>query len=209
MALEIAIRALELEGEVIVPSFTFVATAHALWWQGIRPVFCDIDPATHCLDPAAVERHLTPRTTGILGVHLWGRACDVEGLEALAGRHGLKLLFDAAHAFGVSHRGRMIGSFGRCEVLSFHATKFFNALEGGAIVTNDGELAAKTRLMRNFGFSRPRQRDLHRHQRQDDRSVGGDGADQPGFARLPCSTPTAATTWLTATRSGRSPACAW
>jgi dTDP-4-amino-4,6-dideoxygalactose transaminase len=152
VALEIAIRALGLQGEVIVPSFTFIATAHALQWQDITPVFCDIDPRTHNIAPAQVERMITPRTSGIIGVHLWGRPCDVEGLEAIARESGLALLFDAAHAFGCSWRQRMIGSFGRAEVFSFHATKFLNTCEGGAIVTNDSELAGRCRLMRNFGF---------------------------------------------------------
>jgi dTDP-4-amino-4,6-dideoxygalactose transaminase len=152
IALEIAIRALGLEGEVIVPSWTFVATAHALYWQGITPVFADIDPATHNLDPDAVRRMITPRTTGIIGVHLWGRAALVDELQAIADEHGLKLMFDAAHAFGSTYKGRSIGCFGACEVLSFHATKAFNTMEGGAVVTNDDELAAAMRLMRNFGF---------------------------------------------------------
>ncbi|MGH8488238.1 MAG: DegT/DnrJ/EryC1/StrS family aminotransferase [Gammaproteobacteria bacterium] len=153
IALEIAIRALALTGEVIVPSYTFIATAHALHWQGITPVFADIDPATHNLDPAAVRRMITPRTTGIIGVHLWGRGAPVDELQAIADEHGLQLLFDAAHAFGCSHTGRMIGGFGRAEVLSFHATKFFNTFEGGAVVTNEDELAGAMRLMRNFGFA--------------------------------------------------------
>jgi dTDP-4-amino-4,6-dideoxygalactose transaminase len=153
IALEIAIRALGLEGEVIVPAYTFVATAHALQWQGITPVFADIDPVTHTLDPEAVRRMITPRTSGIIGVHLWGRACAVEALQALADERGLKLMFDAAHAFTNTHAGRKIGNFGACEVLSFHATKFFNSFEGGAVVTNDDELARTMRLMRNFGFS--------------------------------------------------------
>jgi dTDP-4-amino-4,6-dideoxygalactose transaminase len=152
VALEIVIRALDLKGEVIVPAFTFVATAHALQWQEITPVFADIDPATHLLDPESVERMITPRTSAILGVHLWGQGCEVGALEAVARRRGLKLLFDAAHAFGCTHRGRMIGSFGDAEVFSFHATKFVNCLEGGAVVTNDDELARRVRLMKNFGF---------------------------------------------------------
>ncbi len=152
VALEIAIRALGLEGEVIVPAFTFVATAHALQWLGITPVFADIDPSTHNLDPDSVRRKITPRTTGIIGVHLWGRGAPVEELQAIADEYRLELMFDAAHAFGCSHRGRMIGGFGRCEVFSFHATKFFNTFEGGAIVTNDDGLAETIRLMRNFGF---------------------------------------------------------
>lgn len=153
VALEIAIRALGLEGEVIVPSYTFIATAHALSWQAITPVFADIDPLTHTLDPASVRSMVTPRTTGIIGVHLWGRAAPVEALQDIADEHGLKLMLDAAHAFGCSHGGKMIGNFGACEVMSFHATKFFNTFEGGAIVTNDDELAETMRLMRNFGFS--------------------------------------------------------
>lgn len=153
IALEIAIRALGLSGEVIVPSFTFVATAHALQWQQITPVFCDVDPATHNMDPARVEELITPRTTGIVGVHVWGRPCDVEALEAIAARRSLRLIFDAAHAFGCTHGGRMIGGFGAAEVFSFHATKFLNSGEGGAVATNDDDLAARMRLMRNFGFS--------------------------------------------------------
>jgi dTDP-4-amino-4,6-dideoxygalactose transaminase len=152
IALEIAIRALGLSGEVIVPSFTFVATAHALQWQEITPVFCDIDPTTHRLNPTQVEKMITPRTSGIIGVHTWGRPCDIDGLESLARRRGLELLFDAAHAFACAYKGKFVGGFGRCEIFSFHATKFFNSFEGGAILTNDDALAEKTRLMRNFGF---------------------------------------------------------
>lgn len=152
VALEIAIRAAGLEGEVIVPSFTFVATAHALQWQGITPVFCDADPVTHTIDPDEVERHITPRTTGIMGVHVWGQPCAVERLSLIARRHNLKLLFDASHAFGCSYGGRMIGNFGSAEVFSFHATKFFNTMEGGAVVTNDDEIARRALLLKNFGF---------------------------------------------------------
>jgi dTDP-4-amino-4,6-dideoxygalactose transaminase len=152
IALEIAIRALGLGGEVIVPSWTFVATAHSLYWQGITPVFADIDPSTHNLDPDAVRRMITPRTSGIIGVHLWGRAAPVDALQAIADEHGLKLMFDAAHAFGSSYDGRSIGGFGACEVFSFHATKAFNTMEGGAVTTDDDELAEVMRLMRNFGF---------------------------------------------------------
>jgi len=153
VALEIAIRALGLSGEVIVPSFTFIATAHALQWQEITPVFCDVKRNDPTLDPERVEQMITPRTTGIIGVHLWGHACDVEALGEIASRHNLRLIFDSAHAFGCSHGGRMIGGFGDAEVFSFHATKFVNSLEGGAVVTNDDELAKRTRLMQNFGFT--------------------------------------------------------
>jgi len=153
IGLELLIRALELRGEVIVPAFTFVATAHALQWQEITPVFADVDPDTHCLDPVSVRSMITPRTSGIIGVHVWGRPCAIEDLGAIAAEHNLKLLFDAAHAFGCSHRGRMIGSFGEAEVFSFHATKLINTFEGGAIVTDNDALAEKLRLMQNFGFA--------------------------------------------------------
>jgi dTDP-4-amino-4,6-dideoxygalactose transaminase len=152
VALELAVKALDLTGEVIIPSFTFVATAHALQWQGITPVFGDIDRATHNLDPEATEKLISPRTTGIMGVHLWGRPCDTVALERIANDHGLFVMYDAAHAFGCSSRSKMIGTFGSCEVFSFHATKFMNSFEGGAVVTNDDALAEKLRLMRNFGF---------------------------------------------------------
>lgn len=152
-ALGITARALGLCGEVIVPSLTFIATAHALQWHGITPVFCDIDARTHNIDPEAVEALITERTTGILGVHLWGRPCDVEALTRLARAYDLRLIFDAAHAFACSHVGRMLGGHGDAEVFSFHATKFFNTFEGGAVTTNDDGLAEKIALMRNFGFT--------------------------------------------------------
>lgn len=151
-ALEIACRALDLKGEVIVPSYTFVATAHALQWQQITPVFCDMDPATHNIDPAKIERLITPRTTGIIGVHVWGRGCETGAIEEIASRRNLKVMYDASHGFGCTKGGRMLGVFGECEVFSFHATKFMNCFEGGAVVTNNNELAEKMRLMRNFGF---------------------------------------------------------
>src|SRR5207248_8110029 len=116
------------------------------------PVFADIDPRTHMLDPAAVEAAITPRTSAIFGVHLWGRTCDVEALRDIAERRGVQLFFDAAHAFGCARHGTAVGNFGAAEVFSFHATKFFNTFEGGAIATNDDALAERIRLMRNFGF---------------------------------------------------------
>lgn len=152
VGLQLAIRGLGLTGEVIVPSFTFPATVHALAWQGIQPVFCDVDPATHNIDPAAAARLITSKTSGILGVHLWGNPCATRELEALAEQRQIKLLFDAAHAFDCAHEGRMIGNFGDAEVFSFHATKFLNTGEGGAITTNDDGLAAELRRLRNFGF---------------------------------------------------------
>ncbi|PSB55169.1 DegT/DnrJ/EryC1/StrS family aminotransferase [Chamaesiphon polymorphus] len=153
IALELVIRALELKGEVIIPSFTFIATAHALQWQEITPIFCDIDPKTHTINPWRVESLITPRTSGIMGVHVWGQPCDVEALTEISNRHNLKLMFDASHALGCSYNGEMIGNFGSAEVFSFHATKFMNTFEGGAIVTNNDELNQKLRLMKNFGFS--------------------------------------------------------
>ncbi len=150
--LELAIRALGLKGEVIVPAFTFPATVHALALEGVTPVFCDVDPVTHTIDPAAAAALVGPRTAGIVGVHIWGNPCHVDALAELARSRGLALLYDAAHALGCEHRRQMIGNFGDCEVFSFHATKFVNAAEGGAIVTNDDELAVRLRRMRNFGF---------------------------------------------------------
>lgn len=153
VALEIAIRALGLQGEVIVPSLTFIATAHALQWQQIKPVFCDIDPASCTIETSRIEELITPLTTGIIGVHLWGRPCDTDKLQKIAEDHGLSLLYDAAHALGITSGGKMIGSFGDAEVFSFHATKFINSFEGGAVTTNNAELADRIRLMKNFGFS--------------------------------------------------------
>ncbi len=152
-ALEIAARALKFEGEVIIPSYTFIATAHALKWQGITPVFADIDPVTHNVDPARIENLITPRTTGIVGVHVWGRGCETEMIEKIAEKHGLRVMYDASHAFGCTRKGKKIGGNGECEVFSFHATKFINCLEGGAVATNDDDLAQRIRLMTNFGFT--------------------------------------------------------
>ena len=152
LALELAAQAAGLSGEVIVPSFTFIASAHALQWQGLKPVFCDIDPLTYNIDPEAIEALITPATRAILGVHLYGRPCEIERLQQIADRHGLSLLFDAAHAFGCRHQGKPIGGNGLCEVFSFHATKVFNTFEGGAVATNDAALADKVRLLQNFGF---------------------------------------------------------
>jgi dTDP-4-amino-4,6-dideoxygalactose transaminase len=153
VALELAIRGVGMEGEVIVPSMTFVASAHSLQWQGIRPVFCDIDRRTYCIDPEQIERHISEKTTGIMGVHLYGRPCDVTAIRRIADRQGLRVIYDACHALGVSEGGTMIGNFGDCEVFSFHATKLFNTFEGGAVTTNDDELAERLKFMRNFGFA--------------------------------------------------------
>jgi dTDP-4-amino-4,6-dideoxygalactose transaminase len=153
IAQEIAVRAAEIKGEVIMPSFTFVATAHALQWQEITPVFCDVAPGTHHIDPNRVEAMITPRTTAIIGVHVWGIPCAIDELTEIANRRGLHLMFDAAHAIGCSYKGQMIGGFGEAESISFHATKFLNSFEGGAVLTNDDQLANRMRYMRNFGFA--------------------------------------------------------
>ncbi|NUO97876.1 MAG: aminotransferase class I/II-fold pyridoxal phosphate-dependent enzyme [Nonomuraea sp.] len=138
--------------EVIVPSFTWVATAHALEWIGVVPVFCDVDETTANADPEHVERLIGPRTRGILGVHVFGYPCDVDALTRIADRHGLVLLFDAAHALGCTYKGRPVGGFGDAEIFSFHATKFVNSVEGGVIVTDDDALAARVRELRNQGI---------------------------------------------------------
>lgn len=153
VGLQLLLEATGVTGEVIVPSFTFVATAHAVAWQGLTPVFADIDPLTHNIDPVDVARRITPATSAILGVHVWGRPAPVDELTRVARQHQLRLFFDAAHAFGCSAGGRRIGGFGDAEVFSFHATKVFNTFEGGAITTTDAGLAARLRSLRNFGFS--------------------------------------------------------
>jgi len=151
-ALQLAIRAAGLTGEVIVPSLTFAATAHAVSWLGLDPVFCDVDPVTGQIDPDHAESLVTPATSGIMAVHLWGRTAPVAALEDLAARRGLALFFDSSHAFACTHAGRPVGTGGAGEVFSFHATKFVNAFEGGALVTDDDALAARVRSMLNFGL---------------------------------------------------------
>ncbi len=151
--LQLAFQALGLTGEVILPAFTFVATAHAIAWQNLTPVFADIDPTTHQICPDSVASLITASTSAIVPVHLWGDVCDVSALQRIARRHQLKLVYDAAHAFYCRRQGTMVGNFGNCEVFSFHATKFFHTFEGGAIATNDDQLADTLRRTRNFGFA--------------------------------------------------------
>jgi len=153
IGLQLLMRALDVAGEVIVPSFTFVATAHACLWEGLDPVFVDVDPVTHVIDPDQVTARLTERTAAIVGVHLWGRMCPVRELERVAHGHGVPLIFDAAHALGCTYQGMPMGGLGTASVVSFHATKFIQSLEGGAILTPDRQLAERVRLMRNFGFT--------------------------------------------------------
>jgi dTDP-4-amino-4,6-dideoxygalactose transaminase len=152
IGLELLQRALDLKGEVIIPSFTFIATAHSLRWQRIDPVFCDVRLEDHLIDPDQIEALITPRTSAIMAVPIWGQPCDYEVLQNIADKHGLKLIFDSAHAFGCKSSDRYLGGFGDAEVFSFHATKVFSTGEGGAITTNSDKLADKIRLMRNFGF---------------------------------------------------------
>ncbi|WP_326691556.1 MULTISPECIES: DegT/DnrJ/EryC1/StrS family aminotransferase [unclassified Streptomyces] len=139
--------------EVIVPAFTWIASPHALEWAGLVPVFCDVDEETATADPQSVEELIGPRTGGILGVHVYGRPCRVTELAKVAERHGLPLLFDAAHAFGSTYQQQPLGGFGSAEIFSFHATKYINSFEGGALVTNDDEVAERVRAMRNLGLS--------------------------------------------------------
>ncbi|GAA1952083.1 DegT/DnrJ/EryC1/StrS family aminotransferase [Amycolatopsis minnesotensis] len=152
-ALELMLDAAGVTGEVIMPSMTFIATAHSARVRGLQPVFCDIDPVTGCIDPDEVERLITPRTTAIAGVHLWGQPCAVDRLQKIADANGLFLYFDAAQALGSTFEDTPVGSFGSAEVFSFHATKVVNSFEGGAVVTNDGELAEKIRLRHKFGMN--------------------------------------------------------
>ena len=145
------LRALGLSGEVILPSFTFFATGHAVLWNGLRPVFADCDRQTWTIDPVDVERKITERTSAILAVHLYGNPCDIEALASIASRHRLKLIFDAAHAFGSQYGGRPIGQFGDAEVFSLSPTKLLVAGEGGLVATNDRTLARLIRAARNYG----------------------------------------------------------
>jgi dTDP-4-amino-4,6-dideoxygalactose transaminase len=152
LGLQIAMRALGVQGEVVLPALTFVATAHAVAWERLTPVFADVDPETLCMGPAEAAARIGPETGALLGVHLWGRSADPVGLERLARERELPLVFDAAHALGCWHEGRPLAGFGDAAVLSFHATKVANAFEGGVVVTADGELAERVATMRNFGF---------------------------------------------------------
>jgi dTDP-4-amino-4,6-dideoxygalactose transaminase len=151
LGLILALAGLKLEGEVILPSFTFSATAHAIHWNRLKPVFVDILPDTFTLDPSAIEAAITPNTSAILPVHIFGHPCEVFELERIAEKHGLAVLFDAAHAFGSKYRGQRIGCFGDAEIFSFHATKIFPVGEGGCISTQNDSLAEFLMLGRKFG----------------------------------------------------------
>lgn len=151
-ALMCALKALEIKGEVITTPFSFVATTHSLSWMGIRPVFVDVDPVYGNLCPKEVERRVTARTAAILPVHVYGHPCDVDGIQCVAKAHNLKLVYDAAHAFGVKIDGRSILQFGDLSVLSFHATKVFTTFEGGAVVTNNKTYKQRVDLLKDFGI---------------------------------------------------------
>ena len=155
VALITAIRALGLTGDVLTTPFTFPATPHALSWSGLAPVFCDVDPITLNIDPAAVARAVTSRTSAILAVHVYGNPCDVAGLQRIADAHGLRIIYDAAHAFASRVDGRPIGTFGDATMFSFHATKLFHTAEGGALACSDPSLKARIDDLRNFGIHGP------------------------------------------------------
>ncbi|WP_455127551.1 DegT/DnrJ/EryC1/StrS family aminotransferase [Prevotella veroralis] len=147
-----ALQALRITGEVITTPYSFVATTHALWWNGIKPVFVDIDPSTGNIDPKKIEAAITPRTTAILPVHVYGKPCDTEAIQAIADKYGLKVIYDAAHAFGVKVNGESLLNAGDMSTLSFHATKVFNTIEGGAMVMHDEKTKQRIDYLKNFGF---------------------------------------------------------
>ena len=154
-ALQLAYKALALEGEVITTPFSFAATTSTLAWEGLKPIFADINPKTFNIDPAQIEAQITSNTSAIVPVHVFGNPCDVEAIQAIADKHKLKVVYDAAHAFGSEYKDQSVLNFGDISTLSFHSTKLFHTIEGGAVITNDDELAEKVRLMINFGISSP------------------------------------------------------
>jgi len=153
IALVTALQALRVTGEVITTPFSFVATAHSLLWNGLEPVFVDIEPVTCNLDPDKIEAAITPKTTAIMPVHCYGNPCDVERIQKIADTYGLKVIYDAAHAFGVKYKGESLLNYGDLSVLSFHATKVFNTFEGGAIVSPDAKTKQRIDYLKNFGFA--------------------------------------------------------
>lgn len=148
-----ALQALHISGEVITTPYSFVATTHSIWWNGCKPVFVDIDPATGNIDPDRIEEAITSRTTAIMPVHVYGKPCDTKRIKEIADRHGLKVIYDAAHAFGVEVNGESILNAGDMSTLSFHATKVFNTIEGGAMVMKDAETKKRIDYLKNFGFA--------------------------------------------------------
>lgn len=152
IALMVACQSLRLSGDVITTPFTFAATPHVLTWNNINPIFCDIDPITMNIDADKIESMITPQTTGILAVHVFGTPCDVEKIQEVANRYGLRVIYDAAHAFGVEIGNKGIGTFGDISMMSFHATKLYHTVEGGALMHNDCHLKARIDLLKNFGI---------------------------------------------------------
>lgn len=148
-----ALQALRITGEVITTPYSFVATTHSLWWNGIKPVFVDIDPATCNLDPSKIEAAITPRTTAIMPVHCYGKPCDTKAIQEIADKYGLKVIYDAAHAFGVEVDGESLLNAGDMSTLSFHATKVYNTIEGGALVMHDEQTKKRIDYLKNFGFA--------------------------------------------------------
>jgi dTDP-4-amino-4,6-dideoxygalactose transaminase len=156
-ALLIALKALELKKEVITTPFSYVATTSSLVWEGCKPVFADVKAGCCTIDPNSIEEKLTDQTEGILATHVYGNPCDVEAIEAIAGKYNLKVIYDAAHGFGVKYKNRSVSDFGDISTLSFHATKLFHTIEGGGIVTSNDALAHRISYMRNFGHNGPEQ----------------------------------------------------
>ncbi len=152
IALQIAIKALELKGEIITTPFSFVATTSAIVWEGCEPVFADIDKNTFNIDPESIEKLVTPRTSAILATHVFGNPCDIDAIQKIADKHKLKVIYDGAHCFGTKYKGKHVFNYGDVCTTSFHATKLYHTIEGGAVVTNDAELLKKMAYMRNFGF---------------------------------------------------------
>lgn len=148
-----ALQALRITGEVITTPYSFVATTHALWWNGIKPVFVDIDPTTGNIDPNKIEAAITPKTTAIMPVHVYGKPCDTKRIQEIADKYGLKVIYDAAHAFGVEVNGESILNAGDMSTLSFHATKVYNTIEGGAMVMQDEKTKQRIDFLKNFGFA--------------------------------------------------------
>ena len=155
IALQIAIKALELKGEIITTPYSYVATTSCIVWEGCKPVFVDIDANSFNIDPALIESAITPKTSAILATHVYGNPCDVVAIETIAKKHNLKVIYDAAHAFGVTVNGKSIFEYGDISTTSFHATKLFHTSEGGAVFTKDDELLRKMSLLRNFGHTTP------------------------------------------------------
>lgn len=155
LALQLAYKALDLKGEVITTPFSFAATTSTLVWEGLKPVFADIDPHSFNIDPKQIEALITPKTSAILPVHVFGNPCEVEAIQAIADKYKLKVIYDAAHAFGSEYKGQSVLNHGDMSTLSFHATKLFHTIEGGAVITNNDELAKKVRLLMNFGITGP------------------------------------------------------